>query len=259
MIGFARWSPSQYSVFEDQRNRPIRDLLAAVRSDDVRTAADLGCGPGNSTEMLAARYPGAEIEGLDSSPEMIVAARERLPRCRFEVGAIEQWEPLAPVGVVLANASLQWVPDHALLFPRLMERLAPGGSLAIQMPDNLDEPAHVLMRDVARSGPWAGKLAAALAGRPALEQPGWYYGLLRPRASEVDVWRTVYHHPLAGVDAVVEWFRGSGLRPFLTPLSPEERSEFLRRYREALSKAFTPAEDGSVLLPFPRLFVVARR
>ena len=260
MTAAAGWSPSQYSVFEDERNRPIRDLLLAVHLKDVRLAADLGCGPGNSTERLARRFPGAAIVGIDNAPEMIEAARRRLPRHRFALASIESWDPAEPYGLVFANASLQWVPNHKALFPRLMARLAPGGNLAVQMPDNLDEPAHRLMRDVARAGPWAGKLARAAAARPPLPDAAAYYALLRESAGSVDVWRTTYHHTLAGgLDAIIEWFKGSGLRPFLAALDATEQASFLARYREALSEVFTPFADGSVLLPFPRLFIVAQR
>ncbi len=253
------WSAAQYTAFEDERTRPVRDLLAAVPGD-ARAAIDLGCGPGNSTEALAARFPGAVVTGIDSSPDMIAAARARLPGVRFEEGRIEAWNAPGPFGAILANAVLHWVPDHARLLPRLVGRLAPGGSLAVQMPDNLDEPAHRLMRSVAAAGPWAGKLAAAAQSRTAMGSADWYYGVLRPVCARVDLWRTTYHHPLAGgADAVVEWFKGSGLRPFLAPLEAGERAAYLDRYRAAVAQAYPALADGTVLLPFPRLFMVATR
>jgi trans-aconitate 2-methyltransferase len=161
--------------------------------------------------------------------------------------------------VIVANAVLHWVPAHAVLLPRLVDALSAGGSLAVQMPDNLAESSHVLMKQVANDGPWAAKLAAAQGERSEVAPADWYYSLLRPQCARVDVWRTTYHHPLAGIDAVVEWFKGSGLRPFLLPLDPEEGTEFLRRYRAALARAYPIQPDGSVLLPFPRLFFVATR
>jgi trans-aconitate 2-methyltransferase len=255
------WSARQYVVFEDERTRPVRDLLAAVPgSGEVRSAVDLGCGPGNSTEVLAARFPGATVTGLDSSADMIEAARKRLPALRFEQAAIESWDEPGPFGAILANAVLQWVPDHASLLPRLIGRLTPGGSLAVQMPDNLDEPAHRLMREVAADGWWDGKLAAAAGTRTTIEGALWYYGLLRPHCARVEVWRTIYHHPLAGgADAVVEWFKGSGLRPFLAPLDAAEQAAYLDCYRAAVANAYPSLSDGTVLLPFPRLFIVATR
>ena len=254
------WSAEQYTAFEDERTRPVRDLLNAVPSTDARLAVDLGCGPGNSTEVLAARFPGASVTGLDSSPDMIAAARKRLPRFQFAVAAVEAWDEPGPFNVILANAVLHWVPDHAALLPRLVGKLAPGGSLAVQMPDNLDEPAHRLMRDIAAEGPWANKLASAAEARTSLQSASWYYGLLRPHCAKVDVWRTTYHHALAGgTDAVVEWFKGSGLRPFLDPLDEAEKSAYLDRYKAAVARAYPVLPDGTVLLPFPRLFVVGTR
>ena len=254
------WSPAQYLAFEDERTRPVRDLVAAIPGGGARVAVDLGCGPGNSTEVLAARCPGAAVSGLDSSADMVAAARQRLPSLRFDVADIAAWDAPGPFDVLLANAVLQWVPDHAALLPRLVGRLAPGGSLAVQMPDNLDEPAHRLMREVAAEGPWAAKLAGAAGARTGMGAADWYYGVLRPGCSRVDVWRTTYFHVLAGgADAVVEWFKGSGLRPFLAPLDDGERIEFLRRYRDAVATAYPALPDGAVLLPFPRLFMVGTR
>jgi trans-aconitate 2-methyltransferase len=259
------WSARQYSAFEDERTRPVRDLLAAVPAIEPRVAVDIGCGPGNSTELLAARFPKAVVRGLDSSPDMIAAARERLPSLEFGIGDLEVWvrrpatRAEASPDVILANAVLQWTPNHAQLFPALLAKLAPGGVLAVQMPDNLEEPAHRLMREVAADGPWAAKLSEASAQRASLGSADWYYELLHSAGCWVDVWRTTYHHALAGgAGAVVEWFKGSGLRPFLAPLDADERNEFLLRYQEAVGKAYSPLADGSVLLPFPRLFIVAR-
>ncbi len=253
-----KWSAEQYVAFEDERTRPVRDLVNAVPAIDAHAVVDLGCGPGNSTEVLAARFPGAVVKGVDSSAEMIEAARRRLPGLSFERAAIETWAEPGPFGVILANAVLQWVPDHSTLLPNLMGRLARGGSLAIQMPDNLEEPAHLLMRKVAGEGPWAAKLSSAAAARTSLGSADWYYDLLKPHSTRVDVWRTIYHHPLAGgVDGIVEWFKGSGLRPFLAPLDEGEQAAYLARYRESLAGAYKTLADGTVLLPFPRLFIVA--
>jgi trans-aconitate 2-methyltransferase len=252
------WSAKQYVTFEDERTRPVRDLLAAIPNQSAETAVDLGCGPGNSTEALAARFPEAEITGLDNSPDMIVAARKRLPHITFETGDIATWDSHQPVDVIFANASMQWVPDHQTLYPRLIARLSDGGSLAVQTPDNLDEPAHQAMRALASEGPWAGKLGKA--GREARHTAGWYYELLKPLCTRVDVWRTIYHHPMKdGAAGVVEWFKGSALRPYLTALAPNEQAEFLERYQDAIARAYPALVDGTVLLPFPRLFVVATR
>jgi trans-aconitate 2-methyltransferase len=254
------WSAQQYIKFEDERTRPVRDLLAALAGVEAHTALDLGCGPGNSTELLAARFPGAAVRGLDRSADMVRAAQARLPALGFDLDDIEHWvEAGGRVDVILANASLQWVPDHARLFPALRDKLTHGGCLAVQMPDNLEEPAHRHMRETAAAGPWARALADAAPTRASLETPQRYYELLAAAGCRVDVWRTTYHHPLrGGVAAVVEWFEGSALRPYLDPLGPGERREFLQRYANALGPCLSVMPDGSVLLPFPRLFIVAR-
>ncbi len=260
------WSARQYRQFEDERTRPARDLLAALPALDARLAIDIGCGPGNSTELLAARFPRAALSGIDSSAEMIEAARKRLPALRFEIAEVAHWAHAAaapaqpPFDVILANAVLQWLPHHAQLLPALIARLARGGALAVQMPDNLSEPAHRLMRELAAAAPWSEKLAAAAAARALVESADWYYRLLRASCATVEVWRTTYYHPLAGgADAVVDWFKGSGLRPFLEPLDDDERAAYLARYAAAVKRAYSPLPDGTVLLPFPRLFIVALR
>jgi trans-aconitate 2-methyltransferase len=254
------WSAKQYSAFEDERTRPVRDLLAALPDLEAHSVIDLGCGPGNSTEVLAARFPGAAVKGLDSSPDMIAAARRRLPQTQFSICGIEEWQDTGPFDVILANAVMQWVPDHARVFPALVSKLSLAGALAIQMPDNLDVPAHQVMRETAAAGPWAGVLAAAAASRTPIGSPRDYYEMLRPVCSRVDVWRTTYHHPLAGGAAgIVEWFKGSGLRPFLEPLDAAARAAYLERYTAGVARAYPALADGSVLLPFPRLFVVAIR
>jgi len=241
----------------------VRDLVAAIPNRDVRTAVDLGCGPGNSTEVLAAAFPGASIIGLDNSPEMIAAARKRLPHIRFELAEIEAWSDQTrsdegPFDVILSNAVFQWVPAHETLFPRFVSRLNAGGSLAIQMPDNVDTPAQRLMRDLAAQGSWAPKLANV--ARPARHDGRFYYDLLKPLCARVDLWRTTYHHVIAGGAAgVVEWFKGSALRPYLAALDAEEQKAFLKRYQAEVGTAYPALADGSVLLPFPRLFFVATR
>jgi len=140
----------------------------------VSSAADIGCGPGNSTELLQARYPNAVITAIDSSPDMIEASRKRLPGIRFEIDDIALWRNPGPFDVILANATLQWLPDHKTLLPDVLAKLADGGSLAVQIPDNLNEPAHRLMREIAAAGPWAEKLSGASKAR-AQHSAGWYY------------------------------------------------------------------------------------
>ncbi len=255
----ADWNARLYLQFEDERTRPARDLVAQIPLEAAQRVVDLGCGPGNSTEILAHRYPEAEVIGIDTSPDMLAVARKRLPHNTFIEADVATFTLPEPADVILANAVLQWVPDHARLLPHLMAQLAPGGVLAVQMPDNLNEPTHVGMRAVAAEGPWAAALAGAAAARTILPSPAYYYDLLSIHAVQVDVWRTVYHHPLANPAAVVEWMKGTGLRPFLDLLEPAQKPDFLAAYEARLARDFPPRADGRVLLAFPRLFLVARR
>jgi trans-aconitate 2-methyltransferase len=254
------WSAGQYLKFEDERTRPARDLLLGVPSSAVKCAADLGCGPGNSTELITARYPDASVTGVDNAPGMIKAAKARLPGARFELCGIEEWSEPGPWDLIYANAALQWVGGHEALLPKLAQRLAPGGSLAIQMPDNLDEPSHTSMVTAAQNLPFAARIEDAAKARTELGTANWYYALLKPLPSRVDIWRTTYFHPLAGgLDAIVEWVKGTGLRPFLSALSEAERPVYIAAYKEELAKVYKPLADGTVILPFPRLFIVATR
>lgn len=254
------WSASQYIKFEQERNRPIIDLIAQIPTTEVNKAIDIGCGPGNSTELLAAQFPKAEsISGLDSSTDMIKAAQKRMPNVHFEISDISEWKDENHYDVILANASLQWVPDHNVLFPSLIQKLNKGGTLAVQMPDNLNESTHILMRKVASEGPWANKLKDE-SKRTKRESADWYYQLLEDKTSTLNIWRTTYFHPLhGGHEAIVEWLKGTGLRPFLAPLSQNEQSEFLEKYTTEIAKAYPIYDNGNVLLPFPRLFIVATR
>ena len=251
------WNPALYTRFEDERTRPAAELLARVPLDAPRVVVDLGCGPGNSTELLVKRFPSARIVGTDSSQAMLATARQRLPQARFEHGDITQWEPSEPVDLAYANASLQWVNDHPRLLPRLLSALAPGGVLAVQMPDNLDEVSHRLTRET----------AAALLGtsdddddthRARILSAQQYYDLLTPQA-EVDVWRTTYHHRMDDAAAIVQWLRATGLKPYVDPLTPELQARFLAEYQRRIELAYPVRADGKRLLAFPRLFIVARR
>ena len=254
------WSAKQYVTFEQERTRPSRDLLAAIPPTQARSVIDLGCGPGNSTELLVEHFSGATVRGLDSSSDMVEAARKRLPAVPFDTADIGQWDEPGPFDVIFANAVLQWLPDHATLLPSLVDKLAPGGSLAIQMPDNLHQPSHRLMREIAANGPWATPLAGVADMRTKVEDTSTYYAILKSHCTRVDVWRTTYHHPLAGgAEGVVEWFKGSALRPFLERLDQAQREQYLERYLQAIEQAYPALDDGTVLLPFPRVFMVATR
>jgi trans-aconitate 2-methyltransferase len=253
------WDAAQYLRFENERTRPSIDLLARVPLSAPKRCIDLGCGPGNSTELVAARYPDAVNEGLDSSPDMLEKARKRLPDLSFILGDVNTWSAAAGYDVIFANAVLQWLPDHEGLFPRLARSLTWGGCLAVQMPNNLNEPSHVAMREVAADGPWAEKLGTAKAERATIGSFGDYRRWLGEAGCRVDVWQTTYVHALPNLEAIAEWFKSTGLKPYLDRLSAEEQKDFLARYLERIAPHYPVESDGKVLLRFPRLFLVAVR
>ncbi len=253
------WSPAQYLRFADERTRPCKDLAAAIALESPRRIVDLGCGPGNSTAVLAARWPEADLTGLDSSEAMITAARRDAPERTWLVGDIASWAATAPVDLIFSNAALHWVPDHGSVYPRLFSQLAPSGALAAQVPCNMDAPAHEAMRDVAARASFRGHFSAKV--REWYVHPtAFYYDLLAPLAGRLDLWETSYLHILPGPAAIVEWYKGSGLRPFLDALPDEaERQRFLDDYLAAVTAAYPAQRDGKVLLPFRRLFLIAYR
>lgn len=252
------WDPQQYMRFAGERTRPARDLLAQVALASPANIFDLGCGPGNSTALLAARYPEARITGIDSSAAMLEQAQTACPAARFLLGDLNSWMPEEAPDLLFSNAALQWLPQHLAIMGRLIGTLAKGGSLAVQMPDNLGEPSHVLMQEVARQGRWAAKLAQASAARAVLPSPQVYYDLLKPCAARVDIWHTIYNHPLEGVGGIVAWLSTTGLRPYLDPLDDNEHASFLAAYQSRLAEFYPASADGTVLLRFPRLFIVAQ-
>ncbi len=255
------WNPALYARYEDERTRPAAELLARVPLAAPRSAVDIGCGPGNSTELVARRFPEAALLGIDTSEAMLASARERLPGVSFARGDAAVWRPDHPPELIYSNAALQWVPDHAALLPRLFDLLAPGGVLAVQMPDNLAEPSHRLMREIAASGPWADAIGDPdVAGRVGrMLSVARYYDLLAPAAAGLDLWHTVYQHPMADARAIVDWVSATGLRPFVDGLTPALKAGFLSAYEEAIAAAYPARADGRRLLAFPRLFIVARK
>ncbi|MBI3301024.1 MAG: methyltransferase domain-containing protein [Deltaproteobacteria bacterium] len=254
----SRWDPPQYQRFSSERSRPFFDLLARVPDDNVFSVADLGCGAGELTRRLLMRWPGAAIWGVDSSPEMLAAAA-KLPQHRnlhFVEADLTTWQPDKPLDRIISNAALQWVPDHASLLKRLVGLLAPRGVLAMQMPRNFDEPAHRILAEVAVQEPWASALGGR-AERYFVETPAWYAETLHGLGLDVDLWETIYYHVLAEPEAVLEWMKGTALRPILTRLSEDQHEQFLAVYGSKLRAAY-PASRHGTLFPFRRLFFVAR-
>jgi trans-aconitate 2-methyltransferase len=249
----ADWNPSLYLQFASERTRPAAELLARVAKPSAKHIADLGCGPGNSTELLRGAWPDAVITGVDNSPAMLDKAQKALPDCQFVNADIGAWQPEQPLDVLYANASLQWVSGHSTLFPHLASLLAKDGVLAVQMPDNWQEPSHALMRQV------AAELGHPAHGRIPLESVQHYYDLLSGSGCEVDIWRTTYFHPMASHQAIVEWLSATGLRPFLQDLDSVSQKAFLSRYLQLLEEHYPRQQNGQILLAFPRLFIIARR
>jgi trans-aconitate 2-methyltransferase len=251
------WSASQYVKFEDERTRPARDLLAQVPLASVRNAIDLGCGPGNSTELIIDRYGVENVSGLDSDDNMLEAARKRLPQTRFDKADLSAWQPAGQPDLLFANAVFQWLPNHLDIFERLMDGLAPGGVLAVQMPDNLNEPTHLAMEETAHAGPWKVNFEKKSVRRSPLPPASTYYSRLSAKAARVDIWHTIYNHPMADAAAIVEWLKGTGLMPYLAQAGDEHREAFLADYLARIEKAHPKMADGRVLLRFPRIFMVA--
>jgi trans-aconitate 2-methyltransferase len=252
------WDADLLLRFDAERVQVVLDLIGRIGSAP-RRIVDLGCGPGTSTRMLVQRFPAADVVGVDISEPMIATAKQRAPGAAFLCADINDWRPDAPVDLVFADSALQWIGEHERLFPRLMDCVAPAGTLAVQMPDNRQEPSHALMRLIAADGPWADRLVPVAKTRAFIATHTDYYRWLKPLSASLDIWQTIYVHPLDGIEAIVDWFRGSALRPFLAPLSPSERLVFLERYRRDLSEAYEVESDGKVLFVYPRLFLLARK
>lgn len=253
------WDAGLYRQFECERTRPAADLLAQLPDLRPSRIVDLGCGPGNATELLVQRFPDAAVTGIDLSETMLADARARLSACRFETADIATWQPTVAPDLIFANASLQWVPDHETLLLRLLDHLAPRGVLAIQMPDNRDEPSHAAMRQAASEEPWVTFSAGVATTRTGILSAAGYYDLLASRSRSLDVWRTTYQHAMTSTAAIVTWVRSTGLRPFLDALGEEHHLAFLSHYETMIEAAYPPRADGKRLFAFPRLFIVAQR
>lgn len=250
------WDPEQYATFTAPRSRPFHDLLAQVVPEAPKVVVDLGCGTGQLTLDLAHRWPSADVRGIDASPEM-VAQTPRGPGVAFSLGTAEEFDATG-VDVLVSNAVLQWVPTHRDLLTRWARELNPGGWLALQVPANFDAPSHRLMRELAASAEWAGELDGVLRGTESVAEPAEYLDLLAGAGLVADVWQTGYQHVLPGPDPVLEWVRGTGLRPVLQALSADRAQEFTARYAELLREAY-PARPYGTPFGFLRTFAVARK
>lgn len=251
------WNPAQYLKFAGPRLRPAVDLLSRVAVEQPATVYDLGCGAGQTVALLAARFPGAKITGIDSSAEMLDAARRSFPEHHFVVGDIAAFRPMPPAHLIFSNAALQWLPDHPRVFSGLLDALKIGGTLAVQVP-RVETSARIrCLRDIAGDPRWAARALPKI--QPGPLAPEAYYDLLSPRAASLDIWETEYLHVLDGDDPVVEWSKGAAAAPILAALDGAERKDFLARYSAAMGEAYPRRPDGTTLLPFRRLFIVAVR
>lgn len=253
------WDARTYLRFGDHRTRPAADLLARVPIDQPRRVYDLGCGPGNSTQLLCERWPESRIIGVDNSPEMLATARQSGLSAEWVEAAIESWSPEAPPDVIFSNAALHWVADHGALIARLISAAAPGGILAVQVPQRVPGQAFAdALREIAQLPAWRERFQPLPWGEPG-PRPAEYYRWLAPHAARIDIWTTEYLQVLEGADPVLNWTRGTALVPFLERLEPTEQEEFVAAYRERLRAAYLGEADGKTLFPFARLFIVAVR
>jgi len=251
------WDPGQYLAYRDHRLRPALDLIQRVPLDRPERIVDLGCGAGNVTKALRRRWPAARVTAVDSSPEMLERARATDPDVDWRLADLRDWRPEGPVDLVFSNAVLHWLEDHATLFPRLASLVGPNGVLAVQMPRNFAEPSHTSVAEVARAGPWRDVLEPCIRAEPC-KPGGYYYDLLAPHVGSLDIWETVYFQTLEGDNPVADFVKGSWLKPFLDALEGPDRIAFEAAYRERVKVAYPARADGRTVLPFRRLFLVAR-
>jgi trans-aconitate 2-methyltransferase len=256
-----KWDPAKYVQFGDYRDRPFFDLTGRIHADSPQRVVDLGCGPGNLTATLARRWPHADVLGLDSSAEMLAKAAVETtdaPRLRFGHADIADWMPSPDTDVVVSNAALQWVPGHLEMLARWLGALKPGAWFALQVPGNFDSLSHILMRELADSPRWKTKLKGVLRGGDSVGGPADYLTIMLEADCLADAWDTTYQQVLTGKDPVLEWVRGTGLRPVLAALSEEDGRAYETEYAAALKRAYRETEHGTVY-PFRRIFAVARK
>ena len=251
------WDPGQYLAFSTQRLRPALELLARIPLGEPATVVDLGCGAGNVTRHLRARWPRARMAGVDNSAEMLAAAAQELPDVEWLRADLAAWAPPAPVDAIYSNAALHWAGGHDRLFPRLLGCLAPGGVLAVQMPRNFLAPSHALIHEAAQAGPWRERLAPLVVPPPVLE-PAAYHDLLAPGCKTLDIWETEYQQVLTGENPVAEFTKGSWLKSFLDALEQPWRGAFEADYRRRVALAYPKRHGGVTVFPFRRLFIVAQ-
>jgi trans-aconitate 2-methyltransferase len=250
------WDPAQYLKFAGPRLLPAIDLLARIDVEAPETVYDVGCGAGNVTRLIAARWPHAHITGIDGSAEMLAKAAAESPEISWAHADFATWRPPVPADVIYSNAALHWVENHEPVLAGLFAALRPGGVLAVQIPRNFSAPSHASMSVAARQGPWRSRLEPLLRPSPVGE-PAVYYALLAPRAARLDIWETEYLQVLDGEHAVKEYTKSTWLHPLLEALDEPERGAFEAAYTALVDAAYPRRADGKTLFPFRRLFIVA--
>lgn len=251
------WNPEQYTLFSNHRLRPAMDLLSQVPLMSPRVIYDLGCGTGNVTSLLSQHWNRAVITGIDSSAEMLKKARTDHPAIEWQQGDIAKFSPTSKGDLIFSNAALHWLDNHETLFPHLLSQLHPGGVLAVQMPNNFNAPSHLNLYELAQTPRWIDKLGSLVRPAP-VHNINWYFDLLVQYAKRINIWETTYFQVLEGKNAVLEWTRGTALRPFIQALAETDVADFEAEYAARLLEAYPQRRDGSTIYPFSRLFVVVQ-
>ncbi len=252
------WNPQQYLKFSGHRLRPAVDLLMRIPDFPVRHIADLGAGAGNVTKLIKERWPDAAVVGVEGSAEMVAAGRKAAPGIEWLHQDLGTWRPTGKYDMIYSNAALHWLPHHETLFPALLEKVEPGGILAVQMPRNFEAPSHLLIAETALKGPWRSRVEH-LVMPPPVQEPGFYHGLLAPQSENIDIWETEYLQVLEGENPVKEWTKGTWLTRYLDVLEGPDKAAFESAYGERVARAYPRNSAGQTLFPFRRLFIVAQR
>ena len=252
------WNPQQYLKFSGHRLRPAVDLLMRIPDFPVRSIADLGAGAGNVTKLIKQRWPDAVVTGVEGSSEMVAAGRKAASEVEWLQQDLACWRPSQRYDLIYSNAALHWLPDHAGLFASMLEKVEPGGILAVQMPRNFGAPSHRLIAETALGGPWRSRLEH-LVTPPPVHEPAFYHAVLAPLSENIDIWETEYLQILEGENPVKEWTKGTWLTRYLDLLQGEDKSAFETAYGERVAKAYPRNPAGQTLFPFRRLFMVAQR
>ena len=251
------WDNALYDCFRSQRTQPATDLVSRIPNHQPSTVADLGCGGGNSTAVLRARWPDAKIIGVDNSEEMLGAARKNQGEVSWVKADIAAWEPPHSFDVLFSNAALQWVPDHETLIPRLLQYITKEGVLAVQVPDHYDSPLYRVLLEVSRDPRWSSRMEVARDSLTRHPVP-FYYDVLSGRVAQLDLWTTEYQHVLSSHEDILTFHRGTGMRPYLESLDENETEAFERQVLVGYRDAFPVQPDGNVIFPFKRIFFLAR-